>query len=315
MNIPTTVSVIMLTYNHSAFLQDAIDSIINQTTTFRFELLIGEDYSNDGTRELVFEYERKFPEIIKVITSNSNVGSKANEYRVIKACKGKYLAFCEGDDYWNDPYKLQKQVDFLENNPDYGLVHGDVNLLNQKTGKQIRALNKTNNTEIPSGYIFEFLMKPSHSIKTMTTCFRRDLFEKYYLSNNEIMNSDWALIDISIWLMLAYHSKIQYFDEVFATYRLLPESASRTKNPERLYQFHQKIHDIREYFANCYSASEDVKHMLKIHRYKSELFDALKMGNKALEKESINKLISVGGRFSLKERFYFYVNKLKKMCK
>ena len=130
-------------------------------------------------------------------------------------------------------------------------------------------------------------MYPSHSIKTMTVCIRKELFEKYYLSNKEIMQSDWALTDISIWLMMAYHSKIHYFDEVFATYRLLPASASRTKDSKKIHQFHQKIYDIYYYYVNKYCDSQNIKQDIEILYNKMIMNDSYILGDKKMAKEAI----------------------------
>jgi glycosyltransferase involved in cell wall biosynthesis len=115
------VSVKTLTYNHAAFIRQCIEGVLMQKTNFPFEYIIGEDCSTDGTREIVLDYARKYPEIIRVITSESNVGSKENSRRTNLVCRGKYLALCEGDDYWTDPYKLQKQADFLESHETYSI--------------------------------------------------------------------------------------------------------------------------------------------------------------------------------------------------
>jgi glycosyltransferase involved in cell wall biosynthesis len=300
------VSVCCITYNHNQFIAQAIESFLIQNTDFNFEIIIGEDCSIDGTREIVFNYSQMYSDKIKIVTSENNVGAIANELRTLQACKGKYIAFCEGDDFWADPFKLQKQVDFLEANPDFGLVHGDVNHLNQETGEIIEAYNKTKNITIPQGAIFNELLKPSHLVKTMTVCFRRELFEKYYLQDKEIMSKDWRLIDISIWLVLAHYAKFHYFDEVLATYRLLPESLSRTKDPVKLYEFHQKIRAIFEYFAEQYHACDEIITLLKEHFYRADLTDAYNIRNKQLSKEAFNYLKIKGAKISPKEKLLFY---------
>lgn len=106
------VSVAMPTYNQKAYIRDAIEHVLRQKTTFPFELIIGEDRSTDGTRDIVSSYQEENPDIIRVVTSNSNVGAAANNRRILETCRGKYIAFCDGDDYWHDLEKLQKQVDF-----------------------------------------------------------------------------------------------------------------------------------------------------------------------------------------------------------
>jgi glycosyltransferase involved in cell wall biosynthesis len=114
-----TVSVIIITYNHENFIQEAIESVLSQKTNFIIELIIGEDNSTDKTRSICKEYADRFPEIIRLLDSKKNLGMIKNFIRTITSGQGKYLAICEGDDYWTDTLKLQKQVDFLEANPEY----------------------------------------------------------------------------------------------------------------------------------------------------------------------------------------------------
>jgi glycosyltransferase involved in cell wall biosynthesis len=117
------VSVYVATYQHVDFIEASIQSILIQQTNFPFELIIGEDFSTDGTREIVFNYAASFPEKIRVITADFNVKQSANHIRAIRACRGTYIALCDGDDAWNDALKLQKQVDFLEQNPEYSMCY------------------------------------------------------------------------------------------------------------------------------------------------------------------------------------------------
>ena len=296
-------SVLILTYNHAAFIVSAVQSVVDQITDFEYEILIGNDASSDDTikKIQVFKDSKK----VVIINRTKNIGAVKNEKELLAMAQGKYICYCEGDDYWTDPYKLQKQVDFLEAHPDYGLVHGDVNILNQETGVLSEAYNKTNNINIPSGDIYEFLMRPSHSIKTMTVCLRKEILDKYYLSNQEIMRQDWRLTDISLWLMLARVSKIKYFDEIFATYRLLPESMSRSKDPEKLFLFHQKIHAIRYYFMKNYGCPDSVKMLIETNKYRSMLSDAYALNNLGLAQKSISWLRTNHIKLNRKEKLLF----------
>jgi len=118
-----TVSIFMLTYNQESFIAQTIESIVNQKTNFDYQLVIGEDCSTDTTREICEKYVELYSSKIKLLPSlKNNIGLIANYMRTIKECDGKYIAICDGDDYWIDEYKLQKQVDFLENNPDFSIV-------------------------------------------------------------------------------------------------------------------------------------------------------------------------------------------------
>lgn len=116
------VSICCMTYNHAAFVRQCLDGFMMQKCSFNFEVLIHDDASTDGTQDIIREYEMKYPDIIKPIYQKENQYSKGIDpglkYNAPRA-KGKYIALCEGDDYWTDPYKLQKQVDFLESHPDY----------------------------------------------------------------------------------------------------------------------------------------------------------------------------------------------------
>ncbi|HET7118091.1 MAG TPA: glycosyltransferase [Hanamia sp.] len=127
------LSVCFITYNHEKYIEESLESILNQRTSFDYEIVIGEDFSTDRTREIVFQYEKKYPEKIRVITGEYNVGSQKNILRTLENCSGKYIAAIEGDDYWTDNLKLQKQVDFLEKNIEYSMVCHDalkVNTIN-----------------------------------------------------------------------------------------------------------------------------------------------------------------------------------------
>ena len=112
------VSVAMITYNHEKFIRQAVESVMMQETAFPYELVIGEDCSADRTREICLELQQKYTDRIRLLLPERNLGAKANEAYVFRACDGDYIALLEGDDFWLDPRKLQDQVDFLQHNPD-----------------------------------------------------------------------------------------------------------------------------------------------------------------------------------------------------
>lgn len=115
------VSICCITYNHELYIKDVLDGFVMQKTDFPFEIVISDDCSKDGTRKAIDEYKAKYPEHIRDISPKENMGSMQNFLYVQRSANGKYIALCEGDDYWTDPLKLQKQVDFLESHPDYSL--------------------------------------------------------------------------------------------------------------------------------------------------------------------------------------------------
>lgn len=118
------VSVLCPSYNHEPYLRQALDSILMQKTDFPFEVLVGEDSSPDGSREILREYETRYPAFFQMFYRDTNMGATANGYDLLMRCQGQYVITLETDDYWTDPCKLQKQVDFLDAHPEYiGCAH------------------------------------------------------------------------------------------------------------------------------------------------------------------------------------------------
>ncbi len=123
------VAVCLLTYNHELYIAQAIESVLMQETDFPVELVIGEDGSTDGTRAICERYARAHPDRIRLLPTMRNLGMGANARRTLEACRGSYIAYLEGDDYWTDPHKLQMQVECLENDADISIVYHNVEYL------------------------------------------------------------------------------------------------------------------------------------------------------------------------------------------
>ena len=173
------VSVKMITYNHAPFIAQAIEGVLRQRTDFAFELIIGEDCSTDGTRKIVFDYQKKYPDIIRVITSEKNVGMKRNGLRTLKACQGKYIAFCEGDDYWHEPRKLQIQADHLEDRSDCGLVFTDYDFYFESENSAVKNVNQRKGYCTPFDLTIEQAIGPEGGvIRTCTIMARKALLEQ-----------------------------------------------------------------------------------------------------------------------------------------
>ena len=118
------VSVAVVTYNHEAYIREALDSILMQQVNFSYEIVVGDDCSPDGTRKILEEYADRYPDRFVLLLREKNLGATANSYDIKCHCRGRYIAQLEGDDFWTDPCKLQKQVDFLESHPEFiGTAH------------------------------------------------------------------------------------------------------------------------------------------------------------------------------------------------
>ena len=134
------VSVCCLVYNHAPFLRECFDGFVMQKTNFPMEILVHDDASTDGSQEIIKEYTAKYPNLFKPIYQTENQYSKGRSISVTyqyPRAKGKYIALCEGDDYWTDPYKLQKQVDFLEQNEKFSICFHDVKIYDQQKNELV----------------------------------------------------------------------------------------------------------------------------------------------------------------------------------
>ncbi|MBX2935120.1 MAG: glycosyltransferase [Ferruginibacter sp.] len=172
------LSVCMITYNHKPFVSKAIESILAQETNFRFRLIIGDDCSSDGTGRICDAWAQKHPDKIFVLPITKNMGLIQNFKRTIKAAQSRYIAFCEGDDYWTCNSKLQRQVDFLEANPQYGLSctrykKRDTNI-GKTFGDELEGLFYTNCDGLSFGLAKFF---ETWITKTLTVVARRSLID------------------------------------------------------------------------------------------------------------------------------------------
>lgn len=193
------VSICCLTYNHAPFIQDCLDGFLSQQVNFPIEILIHDDASTDGTDEIIRKYAGQHPDIIFPLYEKENQYSQGNAGRMdirfnYSRARGKYIAYCEGDDYWTDPMKLQRQVDFMEAHPDYSVCFHRCKRLNTRTGKFIndrcwRYLKKgEEGIEINVDmYLSSWITQP------LTMLFRRDKFDpkwqqryRYYRDMHEI---------------------------------------------------------------------------------------------------------------------------------
>lgn len=162
------VSICCLTYNHERYIAKAIEGFVMQKTNFSFEIIIGEDCSTDRTGLILEEYKSNYPDQIRLITSASNVGANINAVRVFKAAGAEYIAICDGDDYWTDPLKLQKQIDFLDQNQDYVMCGHYSKRISENDEVHYMNFNPK-----PLSYSFDDVMSGSKTeISTLTIVFR-----------------------------------------------------------------------------------------------------------------------------------------------
>jgi glycosyltransferase involved in cell wall biosynthesis len=301
------VSIMMITYNHEPYITQAIAGVLKQKTEFPYELVIGEDCSTDGTRELIMTYQRKYPSIIRVITSDQNVGSFNNATRTSHACRGKYIAMCEGDDYWHDNYKLEMQIEYLESRPDYGLVHCDHDVLNQATRKVRKNIKEPFLLGISSDNYYECLLV-NNFISSLTVLVRKGVFLEA-IHSLEMDKKSWLMGDYPVWLELSKKAKCGYINKSVATYRILEKSASHS--PEMLdnINFINSTHDIALYFVNKYGCKEETLKSIHKKYYYGLLNYGIYLINRNEAHAAIENLRKYGIPLDLRGRLYCFASR------
>lgn len=235
------VSIRTSTYNHEKYIRQCIDGILMQKTDFPFEYIIGEDCSTDGTRAIVMEYAEKYPDIIRVVTDDVNVGMKANGLRCIERCRGKYMAICEGDDWWTDPNKLQRQVEYMEAHPECPMCFTSQGTYLQETDELL---------EDPGDrivYYDEWEMIRANWVGTLTSLTRTSVMKEY---DDEIVPHlpYFPLGDWPMWLYFSKVGKLVKLPESTGVYRVLPHSASHMSDTFKQLRFVIETYRMREYF-------------------------------------------------------------------
>ena len=196
--IKPLVSVSMITYCAESFLAQAIEGVLQQRTDFSIELVISDDCSTDNTRKIAETYAEKYPEIIRVLPQLPNKGITGNTARVWGECRGLYIAVCDGDDIWIDPLKLQKQVDFLERHPEFGLSYSDMEPISKTGAPIVDADMAEMRLHYQEGEVF-FPLIEGNFIGNSSVVFRR----KYLESHKILPDRSFQIQDHVTWLHIA----------------------------------------------------------------------------------------------------------------
>lgn len=279
------VTVAMLTYNQEKFIEQSIESILMQKTKYKYKIVIAEDGSNDNTKAILLKYQKEYPDRIKLILQDKNVGTKTNNKDLFDNLEGKYIAALEGDDYWTDPLKLEKQLDLLFNNSSIGLVY--------------TKCSRTDSPKLVGQKIVGNDLFYSNKIPTLTTVFSREILNNYLQSVN-LEDKNWQMGDYPMWLWFQIHSKICFLDTVTACYRVLNNSASHFINGNKRVLFNINSFEMTDYFANGYLNKKEYNLFLNkglfflslsAMRHKSDLIWDIENRIKNLDKKSLNNKV------------------------
>ena len=269
------VSVVMITYNHEKYIKKAIESVLMQETDFDFELIISNDCSSDGTHKVIEKIINNHPKSDKINYTNhpENIGMMPNFQYALENASGKYVAICDGDDYWTDSKKLQKQADFLENNPDYAICHHNViELRGLKKRKRNHKLKENRTTDLA------YLAKGNYIHSS--TIFLRNKIDKFPDYFKSASNGDYFIL-----MLMARYGKIKYFMDIMSIYRIHKKAnwSSQKKRIQRENHIHF-LENIKENFDT------------NIQLILDKQIDSIKQKNIDLEKNLLGKIKSIFNR-------------------
>lgn len=265
------VSIHCLVYNHAPYLRQCLDGFVMQKTNFRFEAIVHDDCSPDNSADIIREYAEKYPDIIKPIYETENQHSKHDgslRRIMFERLTGKYIAMCEGDDYWIDHYKLQKQVDFLENNPDYVMCYTNFNLFYEETNKMEHDMLSSGNAKFRHEFTLpEWIAHPGY-IGPMTWLVRNEIWKNI----PKISTSDGTYVYVAHFMSKGKMKCM--IDDTTAVYRshrgsITQSSSFKTQYWQRL-NFFYAMADLADYYLD---GTEDQK-AIKEHAISSFFNDS-----------------------------------------
>lgn len=275
------VSIVCPTFNQENYIAQTIEGFISQRTLIPFEIIIHDDASTDKTAAIVKECQRLHPELITVIQQAENQYSKG--IRVVPLAfsfaRGEFIAYCEGDDYWIDAHKLEKQARFLLENPEYGVVFSRAKILYESTQKLMASPNVSRFNKL-SRDEQRVALCSGNPFVACTSMFRKSAVDGYW----EIAKKLHArLDDLAIWFYILESKKIWFLDDLTAVYRVLPSSASHFTNLTGKVSFQKSVYKVTLYFNRRFGS---VVEKQKIRKRYAELLQEYCL-EKSLYKDSI----------------------------
>lgn len=252
------VSIALITYKHAPYIRQCLDTILSQKVNFKYQIVVGEDCSNDGTKEILLEYKEKYPDIFVLLINEENMGASRNAYRVKQHCVGQYVMGGEGDDFWIDDERLQKQVDFLDSHPEYMAVGTNYVAVSHEGTDPIIAMPKN---QINRRYTFEDFLRYGFIVKGNTLMYRNVLpteGERY----EKLRFAEPTMGDIITRVLIYDKGDIYVLPDVTHAHRdgrQNPTSFTAThaeKTIEYIQMYFRIVDNLTAYFDNKYDLAE-----------------------------------------------------------
>ena len=315
MNKLPLVSIVVITFNQETTIAQTIESVLSQKCDFQYEIIIGEDCSIDETRSICINYQQRFPDRITLILQEKNQGLIRNYADCMKACKGKYIAQSAGDDYWIDECKLQKQVDFLENNVGYGFVRTGGYYLEEKTNKmgEITFYNRAEGNNV-----FEIAKYGPVGIAS-SICFERELLS--YIDFDEFIRRKFSMEDYPMHAIFSKHTKFGYIEDLCVVYRMVQGSISNPIDTNKKLSYYEGYVAVMLYLTELFpgelECTPDNAHDFLIHKQLKFSFEDF---NYRKAKELASKFKQPGAKeskliFFTKNILMFYIGCIYKRIK
>lgn len=257
------LSVIMTTYNHERYIAQAIESVLRQQTSFRIEIVIGEDCSTDRTLNIALDYQAQYPEAIHIIRSDRNVGWRENYRRTIEAAKGKYIAMLDGDDYFTHRKKLQMQVEMLEADEGMGMCYTRSERIDESGTTTIYPEGKCATT-------LEAMLRRNPA-ENCTVVARRDMVMRYYDEIRPAEHPEWLTDDLPMWLWFAATGRYGAIDCPTAVHRVLSYSVSHSPDYKKKIAFVDSLYDISLWYDSRYNNGA-MRHELLLAKHNTALW-------------------------------------------
>lgn len=260
--VANDVDIVMMAYNHGEYIAKALDSILMQKTRYTYRIIIGEDCSGDNTRQIIMNYYKQYADRMELYLWKKNIGMLPNAVNIMKGCSGKYVAFLEGDDYWTDPLKLEKQISFLENHPEFiGTAHN------------VREIDKNGNSRhtaimypIQEEHIYgvEQAMRWEMAAQTASLLYR-NIHKDWREDDWEKYASCKANGDLKINIILGLSGDIFYFRDIMAHHRRVFAGDSwtaKTFGKNILWLIYMFRKDLQRYIEKTLQIKLDIKPQL-----------------------------------------------------